>query len=170
VQQADSGLGVVFQIETPRKNVARKYSSYITKGLPIPPSRGSQRSDGVPPVRENLSRRANEGAGLSPGKRRAGVLLEALRGKSPSLYQTNSGWQGCRSLHETCLNSADISFISAPVLPPSTDWPRAVRETAMPRWRSPAGFLLLRGLRRGQCRTIARLIRTRIRLARSILR
>ena len=46
-------------------------------------------------------------AGCSPAKRRAGVLLEALRGKSPSLDETSSGWQGWRALHQTCLNSAD---------------------------------------------------------------
>jgi hypothetical protein len=46
-------------------------SSVVAKGYLSAPRRGSRRSDGVPPVRENLSRRADEVAGRSPGKRAA---------------------------------------------------------------------------------------------------
>ena len=55
---------------------APKNEVRITRGMSrgdylSAPRRGSRRSDGVPPVRENLSRRADEGAGRSPGKRAA---------------------------------------------------------------------------------------------------
>src|SRR6266849_7334497 len=60
-------------------------------------------------------------------------------------------------------------FISASTPRRLTDRPDAIRGTATPRWRSLAGFLLLRGPRRGRCRTIARLVRIRTLLARWIL-
>src|SRR5260370_13610709 len=63
---------------------APKNEVRITRGMSrrvylSAPRRGSRRSDGVPPVRENLSRRADEVAGRSPGNRAApGLCLGAL--------------------------------------------------------------------------------------------